>query len=410
MHDGTLPTGATSRFSRKRDAIIAAATEILNHRGVKGMTLAGVAQRVGLITTSVTYYFKKKEDLAAACFMAGLERLDALANQALRETTPEARLHRLLDLYLEDCRRQVAQETPPIPVFSDIRALSEPWHKTVGEAYGAFFRRVRSIFRSPGLEWLDSRAATARTQILIEQLHWSVAWLPRYDTEDYPRIRDRMFDILVNGLAIPGSEFRPQGLDISTPVPAFGESARETFLLAATRLINAFGYRGASVEKISAELNVTKGSFYHHHDAKDDLVFDCFERYCEVSRRAQTAARQLTGSEWEKLVSATVALVEYQLSDQGPLLRTSALMAVPETMRGEMVEQAARVSDRFASMISDGIAEGSIRPIDPAIASQMVGATINAAADLESLMQGHVRRDEVADLYARPMMVGLFSR
>ena len=85
-------------------------------------------------------------------------------------------------------------------------------------------------------------------------------------------------------------------------------------------------------------------------------------------------------------------------------------MAVPETMRTEMVEQAARVSDRFASMISDGIAEGSIRPIDPAIASQMVGATINAAADLETLMQGHVRRDDVAELYARPMMVGLFAR
>lgn len=410
MDDAALPTGATSRFSRKRDAIISAATEILNQRGVKGMTLAGVAQRVGLITTSVTYYFKKKEELASACFLAGLERLDALVVEALKEATAEERLHRLIGLYLEECRRQIALEAPPIPVFSDIRALSEPWHKTVGEAYGAFFRRVRLIFRSPGLEWLDARAATARTQILIEQLHWSAAWLPRYDIEDYPRIRDRMFDILVNGLALPVSEFKPRALDISTPVPAFGESARETFLLAATRLINTFGYRGASVEKISAELHVTKGSFYHHHDAKDDLVFDCFERYCEVSRRAQTAARRLAGTEWDKLISATVALVEYQLSEQGPLLRTSALMAVPETMRTEMVEQAARVSDRFASMISDGIAEGSIRPIDPAIASQMVGATINAAADLETLMQGHVRRDEVAELYARPMMVGLFAR
>ena len=67
MHDGSLAPPVTARFSRKRDAIVAAATELLNYRGVRGMTLALVAERVGLITTSVTYYFKKKDELAAAC-------------------------------------------------------------------------------------------------------------------------------------------------------------------------------------------------------------------------------------------------------------------------------------------------------------------------------------------------------
>ena len=40
---------------------------------------------------------------------------------------------------------------------------------------------------------------------------------------------------------------------------------QEAFLRAATQLINAHGYSGASVERISAELNVTKGAFYHHN-------------------------------------------------------------------------------------------------------------------------------------------------
>ena len=81
----------TARFSQKREAIIAAATEILNQRGVKGMTLALVAERVGLITTSVTYYFKKKDELAAACFMAGIGRLMALVREAKREPTATLR-------------------------------------------------------------------------------------------------------------------------------------------------------------------------------------------------------------------------------------------------------------------------------------------------------------------------------
>ena len=85
--DGTsAPPAATSetdRYRRKRASIVAAASDIINHKGVKGTTLADVAASVGLITTSVTYYFKKKEDLAEACFQDAIDRLDALITEAL---------------------------------------------------------------------------------------------------------------------------------------------------------------------------------------------------------------------------------------------------------------------------------------------------------------------------------------
>jgi AcrR family transcriptional regulator len=56
------------------------------------MTLANVAARVGLITTSVTYSFKKKEDLAVACLREGIERFEALFDEALLEPNAPARL------------------------------------------------------------------------------------------------------------------------------------------------------------------------------------------------------------------------------------------------------------------------------------------------------------------------------
>ncbi|KAK0358514.1 hypothetical protein LTR94_035123, partial [Friedmanniomyces endolithicus] len=56
----------TERYRQKRDAILAAAAAAINEQSAKGMTFADVARRVGLNTTSVTYYFKRKEDLAAA--------------------------------------------------------------------------------------------------------------------------------------------------------------------------------------------------------------------------------------------------------------------------------------------------------------------------------------------------------
>src|SRR4029077_19816273 len=101
MDNEQIPPVSTDRYARKKDAIIAAATGILNRRGVKGMTLADVAASVDLITTSVTYYFKKKEDLAVACFLSSIERFDALITAALGARTPRDQLHAFLRLYLD---------------------------------------------------------------------------------------------------------------------------------------------------------------------------------------------------------------------------------------------------------------------------------------------------------------------
>jgi AcrR family transcriptional regulator len=400
---------STDRFERKREAILDAATELLNRRGVKGLTLGDAAAAVDLSTTSVTYYFRRKDDLAAACMLRGIAALEAMAGQALAEPTPEERLRRLLELYMERLRASFAGEKPPLPALADLRALNSPALEQVSDAFMKLFRRVRQIFEAPQLEWLSRGRRTARTHLLLEQLFWAAAWLLKYDLEDYPRIRDRTFEILVNGMAVEGAAWSPAPIPMADLEPRNrADISRETFLIAATKLINARGYRGASVDKISAALQVTKGSFYHHNDAKDDLVVACFERTFEIMRRVQRLAMELPADQWTRISSAAAALAEFQLSERGPLLRMSALSAVPEPIRLQMVLQTARVSDRFASMISDGIAEGSIRPVDPFIAAQMLNATLNAGAELGFWVPG-VKPKAAAAIFARPLLMGLFE-
>ena len=401
---------STDRFEKKREAILDAATAILNQQGVKGLTLGVAAAAVGLSTTSVTYYFKRKDDLAAACLMRGVDWLIATAETANAEADPPARLKRLLELYFDRLRLSATGQAPELPALSDIRALNNPRRAEVFEAFMKLFRKVRGLFDAPELGWLSRGRRTARTHMLLEQLFWAAAWLPKFDPEDYPRVCERMFDILIGGLAGPDAVWAPAPAPLAELASGEGmEGARETFLLAATRLINSRGYKGASVDKISAELNVTKGSFYHHHDAKDDLVVACFERTFEVMRRVQRLAQALPGDQWMRLSSAAAALAEFQLSEHGPLLRTSALAALPPQMRQEQVAQSGRVSDRFAAMISDGIAEGSIRPVDPFIAAQMLNATLNAGAELGFWVPG-VSQKAAPAVFVRPMLMGVFNR
>ena len=96
-----------------------------------------------------------------------------------------------------------------MPLLSDLRALNMPQRGEVAAAYMKLFRRLRQIFEAPELDWLTRGRRTARTQMLLAQLFWAAAWLPKYDPEDYGRVCDRMYDILVGGLAAPGSTWAP---------------------------------------------------------------------------------------------------------------------------------------------------------------------------------------------------------
>src|SRR5262245_4597938 len=139
-----------------------------------------------------------------------------------------------------------------------------------------------------------------------------------------------MIDIMSLGLAKPGSSWEPRAIPLTIePATDKSSAARETFLQAATELLNEHGYLGASVQKISERLNVTKGAFYHHNETKDDLVIACFERTLEIMRGVQQGAQRVAANGRENLTSVVAALMQYQLSGNVPLLRATALTSVP---------------------------------------------------------------------------------
>ena len=65
-------------------------------------------------------------------------------------------------------------------------------------------------------------------------------------------------------------------------------------------------------------------------------------------------------------------------------------------------------TDHVMNLIADGAADGSIRPVDPFLAAQMVSAAVNAAADLIAWTDG-LTPDRVIDIYARPALTGLLA-
>ncbi len=372
----------------------------MNRKGVRGMTHALVAAELGLVPRAVGYYFHRKEDLAAACYARSIERMEAHIGEALEQKTPAGAMRTFVNLFFESQRQVAAAEIEPIAWFEEMRTLGD---QVTGRAFTDMFRHVRSIFSMQGAPSFGRSECNARAHLLLSQMFWAVLWLPRYNPEDYARMAERTADILLNGMAGPAAEWLP-------PVLRGGpdDDAGPDFLTAGTELINENGYLGASVDKIAARLNVTKGAFYHHNETKDDLVEQCFERTWVFLREAQKAADATAPNGLMNLAAQAIAMVGGQVSGKRPLLRTSALAAAPEEMRPRLMAGFDRITGRYASVVSDGIGDGSIRHIDAPVAAQILSGTINAGAELRYWAPGLTPR--TAELYyVRPMFLGLLS-
>lgn len=408
MDDGAVPA-RTSRFHQKRELILDAATELINRHGVRGMTFVDVAETVGLNTTSITYYFKRREHLAAAVLERSLERTEAMIREASAQPTPRARVRALLSANFDLQARVREGGSSAVAILSDIRALSPDLRDSLSHRYVEVFRSLRGFFDS-GDDASGRAHAMAAAHVLVQNIFWLPAWLGQYSVGDFPRVEARLMEVFEHGIAADGACWSPEFLEIDEDTLRTGiEGMPDNFMRAATFLINERGYRGASVEQIAAEINVTKGSFYHHLDAKDDLVLECFRRsYGRVSL-VQRAAANAGGDHWQQLASSIATLLDVQFFSDFPLLRTTALQALPNELRDDVLERSNRMARRFAGMMIDGISEGTVRAVDPLIASQAVMGAINSAYDLRKWASG-LERDAAIAHYGGTLARGLFRQ
>lgn len=399
----------SDRFREKRDRILDAAARIINERGLKALTFVAVADEVGLNTTSVTYYFKRKELLAAAALDRSMDQLAGMLQRAAQEATPRDRVRVLVRLYIEHMANTRLGRERPMTLLSDLRATENVIR---GRLMDTFVERIsgptaRLFDPGPGSE--GPMLNRARAHVLLDTLFWMRAWLPKYSVGDYERIGLRTMDLLTRGFIPEGTPWTTSPPPPAPDTAATAEISRETYLRVATRLINDRGYRGASVERIAAELNVSKGSFYHHIDGKDDLVLECFQRSYGRFSQSQRRCIELPGSHLDRLTACMAELLDVQFGKTYPLLRITALQALPTELRLQVLARSDRMAIRFAGIISDGIAEGSIRAVDPLIASQCVTGIINSAYDMRHWADQLPTRQRAIELYAHPLAFGLFT-
>ena len=154
-----------------------------------------------------------------------------------------------------------------------------------------------------------------------------------------------------------------------------GEETRTRILDVAQEAFARYGYDATGVAEISRRAGVTKGGFYHHFPSKQDVFLEMLERWLEGMDQELEVMRSGEETVPDELRAMT-AMVPAVFQEAGGRL-TLFLEFLTKAGHSPAVWQATVAPFRkyhafFAKMISDGINEGSLRPVDPEMASNLL--------------------------------------
>ena len=151
---------------------------------------------------------------------------------------------------------------------------------------------------------------------------------------------------------------------------------RDELLDTALQLFARDGYDATSINRIIDAVGVSKGAFYHHFAAKEDLVTALAERHARrTAEAAQSVLDDPTLDSFARLVGFLDVLRAQKLRDARDLRAAFAPILRPEN--GQMFECIHKVTadivrPLIARIIAEGVAEQAFNTPDPEAASEVI--------------------------------------
>jgi AcrR family transcriptional regulator len=165
---------------------------------------------------------------------------------------------------------------------------------------------------------------------------------------------------------------------------------RDELLDAAVQLFARDGYDATSVNRIIEAVGVSKGAFYHHFAAKEDLVAALTERHARrTAEAAQSVLDDPTLDSFARLVGFIEVMRAQKLRDARDLRAAFAPILRPENRHMfECIHEATSdvVRPLLARIITEGVAEQTFDTPDPEAASEVILHLMTSHRELASAL------------------------
>jgi AcrR family transcriptional regulator len=184
------------------------------------------------------------------------------------------------------------------------------------------------------------------------------------------------------------------------------EVKRRAVLRVAGRAFSRNGFHNVSLDDIADSLNVTKPALYHYFDSKQELLYECHRMALDLGDASLAKALALGSSGLDKILVFLRDYVESLTNELGSFAVLTDFAALAPARRKEILARRDGFDAAFRGMVREGIADGSVRPCDPAIA---VGCFMGAVNWLPVWFSpdGRASASEVAGTFASIFESGL---
>jgi AcrR family transcriptional regulator len=153
------------------------------------------------------------------------------------------------------------------------------------------------------------------------------------------------------------------------------EETRNRILEAATQLFSKTGYDATGVAEICQSAGVSKGAFYHHFPTKQAVFIELLNSYLNSIDNGFAAMRN-QGKEIPQMILEMAALAGslFQAADiHLPIFLEFWTQANHDPQVWETaIAPYRRYQCYFTEMIQEGIAQGSLQPVDAQLAARVV--------------------------------------
>jgi len=182
-----------------------------------------------------------------------------------------------------------------------------------------------------------------------------------------------------------------------------GEETRSRILEMAEERFARQGYDATGVAEICHLAGVSKGAFYHHFPSKQALFLELLDRWLgELDTQLSAMRFEATTVPQGLLHMAAMTRHVFETADgRLPIfLEFWSQAARDRTVWQATIDHYRRYQRFFADIIADGIREGTIRPVDPQEAAQVlvslaVGLVVQGLLDPQGSDWAEITREGV---------------
>lgn len=187
------------------------------------------------------------------------------------------------------------------------------------------------------------------------------------------------------------------------------ETKRKAIIREAARVFNRRGSHGAKLDDVADRLSVSKAALYRYVQNKQDLLYACHVEAMEIANDAMDRGEAEGRDGLEKIQIGMAAYLREMIGAMG----VPVLILEENALTGEQAEHVIALRDAFEvrmrRLVAEGIADGSILPLNPKMAIFMLLGAVHWVTKWYS-PEGAWTADDVAEALIEMTTRGMAAR